>query len=83
MDDDPPAVKPWGIDDKQYLQRLINRSKVDITRTDHDYIDRVRQKYSRQRNKVNFRRNFKNYARSRELEDEISGARRRERGIVF
>ncbi len=39
MDDDPPAVKQWGIDDKQYLQRLINRSKVDITRTDHDYID--------------------------------------------
>jgi len=83
MDDDPPAVKPWGINDKQYLQRLINRSKVDITRTDHDYIDRVRQKISRQRNKVNFRRNFKNYARSRELEDEISGARRRERGKVF
>jgi len=83
MDDDPPTVNPWGIDDKQYLQRLINRSKVDITRTDHDYIDRVRQKYFRQRNKVNFRRNFKNYACSRELEDEISGARRRERGIVF
>ena len=83
MDDDPPEVKPWGIDDKQYLQRLINRSKADITRTDHDYIDRVHQKYFRQRNKVNFRRNFKNYARSRELEDEISGARSRERGIVF
>jgi hypothetical protein len=83
MDDDPPAVKPWGIDDKQYLQRLINRSKVDITRTDHDYINRVRQKYFRQRNKVNFQRNFKTYARSRELEDEISGARRCERGIVF
>jgi hypothetical protein len=83
MDNDLPAVKPWGIDDKQYLQGLIDRSKVDITRTEHDYIDRVRQKYFRQRNKVNFRRNFKNYARSRELEDEISGARRLERGIVF
>ncbi len=83
MDDDPPAVKSWGIDDKQYLQRLIDRSKVDITKTDHDYIDRVRQKYFCQRNKVNFRRNFKNFARSQELEDKISGARRRERGIVF
>ena len=83
MEDDLPAVKPWGIDDKQYLQQLIDRSKVDITRTDHDYIDSVRQKYFRQRNKVNFRRNFKNYARSRELEDKISGARRLERGIVF
>ena len=83
MDDDPPTVKPWGIDDKQYLQRIINKGKVDITRTDHDYIDRVHQKYFRHRKKVNFRRNFKNYGHSRELEDEISGARRRERGIVF
>ena len=46
MDDDPPAVKPWGIDDKQYLQRLINKGKVDITRTDHDYINRVHQNIS-------------------------------------
>jgi hypothetical protein len=83
MDNDPPAVKPWGIEDKQYLQRLINKGKVDITRTDHDYIDRVCQKYFCHRKKVNFRRNFKTYARSRELEDEVSGARRRERGIVF
>ena len=83
MDDDTPAVKPWGIDDKQYLQRLINKGKVDITRMDHDYIDRVHQKYFRHRKKVNFQRNFKTYARSRELEDEISGAHRCERGIVF
>ena len=83
MDDDPPAVKLWGIDDKHYLQRLINKGKVDITRTDHNYIDRVRQKYFRHCKKVNFRRNFKTYARSRELEDEISSARRRERGTVF
>ncbi len=82
MDDDPPAVKPWGIDDKQYLQRLINKGTVDITRTDHDYIDRVHQKYFRHRKKVNLRRNFKTYAHSRELEDEISGAPRREKGIV-
>jgi hypothetical protein len=83
MDDDPPAVKPWGIDNKQYLQKLINKGKVNITRTDHDYIDRVRQKYFRHRKKVNFWRNFKTYACSQELEDEISGARRCERGIVF
>jgi hypothetical protein len=51
MDDDPPTVKPWGIDDKEYLQRLINKGKVDITRADHDYIDRVRQKYFRHRKK--------------------------------
>ena len=42
MDDDPPAVKPWGIDDKQYLQRLINKGKVDITRTDHDYTGSIK-----------------------------------------
>ena len=83
MDDDPPTVKPWEIDDKQYLQRLVNKGRVNITRTDHDYIDRVHQKYFCHRKKVNFRRNFKTYARSREPEDEISSARRRERGIVF
>ena len=59
MDDDPPAVKPWGIDNKQYLQKLINKGKVDITRTDHNYIHRVHHKYFRHRKKVNFRRNVK------------------------
>jgi hypothetical protein len=83
MDDDPPAVKPWGIDNKQYLQKLINKGKVNIARTDHNYIDRVHHKYFCHCKKVNFRRNFKTYACSRELEDKISGAHRCERGIVF
>ncbi len=84
MDNDPPAVKPWEIDEKTIPPKTkINEGKVDITRMDHDYMDRVHQKYFRHRKKVNFRRNFKTYARSRELEDEISGARRSERGIVF
>jgi hypothetical protein len=83
MDNDPPTVKPWGINDKQYLQKLINKGKVNIKRADHDYINRVHHKYFHHRKKVNFRHNFKTYAHSRELEDEISGARRHERGIVF
>ncbi len=81
--DDAPAVKPWGPLDKETLQKLIDQGKVDITRTDDlAYIDQVKQKYFRTRDKHNFRRNFRNYARSRELKDHLAGYRRRE-GMVF
>ena len=84
MDIDPPPVKPWSKDNKNYLQQLIDEGKVDIERSaDTKYIDRVRVKYFRDRDELNFRRNFRNYARSRELEDLLSGARRRGGGIVF
>ena len=47
MADDPP-VKPWGQNDKDLLQKLINRRKIDITCTgDTDYIDRIHHKYFR------------------------------------
>ena len=62
---DAPTVKPWSIDDKKKLQQLIDSGKVDISRTeDIGYIDSVRFKYYRERDNVNFRRNFRNYARS-------------------
>ena len=74
--DDAPAVKPWGSEDKELLQKLINQGKVDITRTnDLAYIDRVKHKHFRTRETYNFRRNFRNYARSRELEDHLAGYR--------
>ena len=52
---DAPPVKPWGQNDKDLLQKLINRGKIDITRTgDTDYIDRIRHKYFRPRDTLNF-----------------------------
>ena len=76
---DAPAVKPWGIDNKKKLQQLINDGKVDISRTeDIDYIDSVRFKYYRERDKANFRRNFRNYARSPvDIEEHYQGYRAR------
>ena len=79
MADDPPPIKPWGKANKEFLQELINEGKVDIRRTsDVRYIDRIRVKYFRERDVQNFRRNFRTYARSRELEDQISGYRRQQ-----
>ena len=85
MDNDPPAIKPWGITNKELLQQLIGKGKVDITKSEYKYIDKVRHCYFRPCGKRNFLLNFKNNtcSRSRELKDEISGARRRERGKVF
>jgi hypothetical protein len=84
MDNDPPPIKPWSTANKNYLQELIDHGKVDIGRSaETRYIDSVRAKYFRDRDEHNFRRNFRNYARSRELEDTLSGARRRGGGIVF
>jgi hypothetical protein len=82
--DDAPAVKPWGSEDKELLQKLIDQGKVDITRTDDlAYIDRVKHKHFRTRETYNFRRNFQNYARSRELEDHLAGYRQWEGKVFF
>ena len=84
MDIDAPRVKPWSKANKDFLQELIDTGKVDIGRSaDTNYIDRIRAKYFRDRDEHNFRRNFRSYARSRELEDTLSGARRQGGGIVF
>jgi hypothetical protein len=73
---DAPPVKPWGQIDKDLLQKFINRGKLDITRTgDTDYINKIRYKYFRPCDSHNFRRNFRSYARSRDLEDHLSGYR--------
>ena len=48
--DDAPAVKPWGSEDKELLQKLIDQGKVDITRTNNlAYIDQVKHKHFRSR----------------------------------
>ncbi len=74
MADAPPPVKPWGIADKQHPQKLINKGKVDITKTaDGDYIDQVRLNHFRHREAKNFCHNYCNFVRSQELEDHLSG----------
>ena len=79
MANDPPLIKPWGKFDKKKLQELIDEGMVDIACTsDTRYIDRVRNKYFRERDVRNFRRNFRSYSGSHQLEDEVSGYRRRQ-----
>ena len=69
---DAPSVKQWGKEDKDKLQKLIDDGKIDITKTDDtQYIDRVRHNHFRERDSVNFRRNFRSYARSVEIEGGI------------
>jgi hypothetical protein len=71
---DAPPIKPWGKADKQYLQKLINTGKVNITKTaDRDYIEQVRFDHFHHRENKNFCGNFCNYARLQELEDHLSG----------
>jgi hypothetical protein len=73
---DAPPVKPWEIADKNYLQKLIEKGKVDITKTaDSAYIDQVRFDHFRHCDSHNFCRNFQSYTRSRELKDHLSGFR--------
>ena len=82
--DDAPAIKPWGSEDKELLQKLIDQGKVDITRTnDLAYIDRVKTKHFRTRETYNFRHNFQNYARYCELEDHLAGYQQREGKVYF
>ena len=84
MADDPPPIKPWGKHDKKKLQYLINKGKIDTGRTtDTRYIRQIRIKHFRERDNHNFRRNFRNYVRSFELEDQLSGYRRRQGKFVI
>ena len=74
-----PPNKALGKSQQKLLQELIGEGKVDIACTsDTRYIDRVRHKYFHEHDVKNFHRNFQTYARSRQLEDEVSGYRRRQ-----
>ena len=78
MANDPPAVKPWGQEGRDTLQKLIDQGKVDISKTDDfKYIDSVRHKYFRERDRDNFRRNFRSYACSCEIGEHFDNYRRR------
>jgi hypothetical protein len=52
---DAPPIKPWGQKDKDLLQKLIDRCKINISCTcDTDYIDKIYQKYFCLRSNRNF-----------------------------
>ncbi len=60
-----PPIKAWGIADKQNLQKLINKGKVDITKTaDGGYINQIRFDHFRHHETKNFCFNFCSYAKS-------------------
>ena len=83
---DAPSLKPWCKEDKQKLQNLIEKGKVDITKTaDIEYIDSIRHKYFRKRKADNFRRNFRSFSCSYDIEEHLAGYRARQAagGIVF
>jgi hypothetical protein len=75
---DAPAVKPWCKDDKDKLQNLIDNGKVNITKMDNiEYIDTICHRYFRGRGNLNFRRNFRSYARSLAIAKHYDGYRAR------
>jgi hypothetical protein len=54
MANDPPK-KAWGQVDKEYLLDLIDKDKVNITRTgDLKYINQVQDKYFLSHDSINF-----------------------------
>ncbi len=81
---DAPHLKKWEKQEKQLLAKLVKTGKVDLSHKNNvEYIDQVRLKYYCKRNYRNFHRNFCNYVREQELEDTVSGTRRKEQGIRY
>jgi hypothetical protein len=75
-------VKKWGKQKKQLLAKLIKKEKFDLSpKNDVKYIDQVRLKYYRKRDDRNFRQNFRNCVQEQEIEDTVSGTRRKEQGV--
>ncbi len=72
-------TKKWGKANKAALYRLIDDGDVDIYDTSTANIDRIGVAHFPHRKK-NFRRNFRDFAASFAIEEEYSGARRREEG---
>jgi len=73
-----PLKRNWGKVDKAALLQLIVDGKVDIEDHSHENIDAVHERWFSTHLKRNFRRNFKDYAASFDLERALAGARRQE-----
>jgi len=69
------TTKQWGKVDKSYLHQLIVDGKVDIEDLSFENIDDVNALYFPHRQRRNFRRNFKDFASSFDLDQALSGAR--------
>jgi hypothetical protein len=53
---DAPPIKPWGLANKNHLQKLIKNGEVDITKiADGPYINQVRVKHFCHCKTYNFR----------------------------
>ena len=75
-------TKQWGKYDKQKLHTLVLEGKVDIEDQSYDNIDDVQQRFFPDRQKRNFRRNFKDFASAFDLESALAGARRQGKARV-
>ncbi len=69
------TTKQWGKVNKSYLHQLIVDGKVDIEDLSFENIDDVNALYFPHRQRRNFRCNFKDFASSFDLDQELSGAR--------
>jgi hypothetical protein len=75
-------AKHWGKKDKKYLSDLIREGDVDITNTSYVHIEDIRLEYFPHRDVKIFRRNFRDFAATVDLETEYTGARQRKAGKV-
>ena len=71
------TAKQWGKVDKSFLHQLIVDGEVDIEDLSFENIDDVHARYFPHRQQRNFRRNFKDFASSFDLDQALSGARRK------
>jgi hypothetical protein len=75
-------TKQWGKADKKHHADLISVGDVDISDTSYLNIEAVGLEYFKHHDVRNFRRNFRDFAASLDLETEYTGARQREAGKV-
>jgi hypothetical protein len=74
MPDMEIPTKNWGKADRAALARLVHDRHVDINNLSYKNIDAVGEEYFIHRDKKNFRRNFRDFAATFDLEAEYSGA---------
>ncbi len=71
-----PKTKQWGKYDKQKLHTLVLEGKVDIEDQSYDNIDGIQERWFPDRQKRNFRQNFKDFASAFDLKSALAGAQR-------
>jgi CHASE1-domain containing sensor protein len=71
----PTKANNWGKADKQYLTDLVSAGDVNISDISHPYIKSVRFEFFKHRSSKNFRRNFRDFAATLDLETEYTGVR--------